>query len=199
MQEYECEFSRIVSCLPIVVRSEWDKARSFEGGLRPGIYSKVQLLNISTYRQIVDIARLVERGDLVMRRESEAFEKGKGKEKKRHQGGSGGQSHYQRLPKQPRQPHYPRESQQPAPERCVISGGPHLPFQCKEREESCFKCGRLGHVVQECYCHAPGSKLRPGLANRSAAYANPRIGEASNLQEKVLQLTDIRAINKNLL
>ncbi len=76
--------------------SEWDKARCFERGLRPAIYSKVQLLNIATYREIADRSRLVERGDMVVRQEREAYEKekGKGKEKKRHHDGFGGQGHY---------------------------------------------------------------------------------------------------------
>ncbi len=40
-----------------------------------------------TYREIVDLARLDERGEAVTRRERAAYEKDK--EKKRHQGGSG--------------------------------------------------------------------------------------------------------------
>ncbi len=41
VQEYEYEFARIISCLPFVVRSEWDKTQCFKQGLRPSIYSKV--------------------------------------------------------------------------------------------------------------------------------------------------------------
>ncbi len=39
VQEYKYEFSRIASYLPFFVRSEWDKMRCFERGLRPSIYS----------------------------------------------------------------------------------------------------------------------------------------------------------------
>ncbi len=41
VQEYDCEFARIVSRLPSVVHNEWGKARRFERGLRPNIYLKV--------------------------------------------------------------------------------------------------------------------------------------------------------------
>ncbi len=106
VQEYEYDFSRIVRCLPSVVRNELDKARCFKHGLRLDIYSKVQLLNIATYRELVDRSRLVEWGETVVRRECEALEKVKGKEKKRHQGGSGGQTDYKRPRKHQRQqPH----------------------------------------------------------------------------------------------
>ncbi len=47
--------------------SEWNKARCFERDLRPGIYLKVQLLNIKTYRELVDRYYLVEWGEVVVR------------------------------------------------------------------------------------------------------------------------------------
>ncbi len=52
---------------------------------------------------MTDRPLLIERGEAVMRRERASYEKDKGKEKKRHQGGSGGQVDYQRPPKQLRQ------------------------------------------------------------------------------------------------
>ncbi len=45
-----------------------------------------------------------------------------------------------------------------------------------------------GSPIASVYVMPRGSKLFPGLANRSAAYAKPLISEAPNLQEKVLQL-----------
>ncbi len=71
------------------MRSEWNKARCFERGLRPSIYSKVQLLNLSTYRDLIDRSCLVKLGEAVVRQQCEVYEKEKGKEKKRQSGGSG--------------------------------------------------------------------------------------------------------------
>nr|CAD1821771.1 unnamed protein product [Ananas comosus var. bracteatus] len=40
--EYEREFSRLLHCVPFVVRDDEDKARIFERGLRPSIFRLVQ-------------------------------------------------------------------------------------------------------------------------------------------------------------
>ncbi len=113
VQENENEYSRIVSCLLSVVRSEWDKTRCFEWGLRPSIYAKVRLLNITTYRVMVDRSLLVEQGEAVVRQQCKAYEKEKGKEKKIQPGGSGGQSSSKWPPKHPCQQLHSRESRQP--------------------------------------------------------------------------------------
>ncbi len=62
-------------------------------------FSKVQLWNIANYRELVDWSHLVERGEAVMRQQREAYEKEKGKDKKRLPGGSRGQSSSKQPPK----------------------------------------------------------------------------------------------------
>ncbi len=62
------------------------------------IYLKVRLLNISTYREIVDRPQLVERGESMARQEREAYEKDKWKDKKTSSGGFRGQSISKRPP-----------------------------------------------------------------------------------------------------
>nr|CAD1837673.1 unnamed protein product [Ananas comosus var. bracteatus] len=49
--EYEREFSRLLHCVPFVVRDDEDKARIFERGLRPSIFRFVQSSNLQTYRE----------------------------------------------------------------------------------------------------------------------------------------------------
>nr|CAD1821800.1 unnamed protein product [Ananas comosus var. bracteatus] len=56
------EFSRILHCVPFVVRDDEDKARIFERGLRPSIFRLVQSSNLQTYREVVDRAFIVEAG-----------------------------------------------------------------------------------------------------------------------------------------
>nr|CAD1822945.1 unnamed protein product [Ananas comosus var. bracteatus] len=60
--EYEREFSRLLHCVPFVVRDDEDKARIFERGLRPSIFRFVQCSNLQTYREVVDRALIVESG-----------------------------------------------------------------------------------------------------------------------------------------
>nr|CAD1831736.1 unnamed protein product [Ananas comosus var. bracteatus] len=60
--EYEREFSRLLHCVPFIVRDDEDKARIFERGLRPSIFRFVQSSNLQTYLEVVDRTLIVESG-----------------------------------------------------------------------------------------------------------------------------------------
>nr|CAD1821757.1 unnamed protein product [Ananas comosus var. bracteatus] len=60
--EYEREFSRLLHCVPFVVRDDEDKACIFEHGLQPPIFRFVQSSNLQTYRDVVNRALIVESG-----------------------------------------------------------------------------------------------------------------------------------------
>nr|CAD1837620.1 unnamed protein product [Ananas comosus var. bracteatus] len=97
--EYEREFSRILHCVPFVVRDDEDKARIFERGLRPSIFRLVQSSNLQTYREVVDRALIVEAGAADLQERRESLEKGKGK---RPAAEGASQTHSRRPPRHPR-------------------------------------------------------------------------------------------------
>ncbi|EKG08920.1 Retrotransposon gag protein, partial [Macrophomina phaseolina MS6] len=73
--EYEREFSRLLHCVPFVVRDDEDKARIFERGLRPSIFRFVQSSNLQTYREVVDRALIVESGAAEVQEQRDARDK----------------------------------------------------------------------------------------------------------------------------
>nr|CAD1839618.1 unnamed protein product [Ananas comosus var. bracteatus] len=75
--EYEREFSRLLHCVPFVVRDDEDKARIFERGLRPSTFRFVQSSNLQTYREVVDRALIVESGAADVQEQREARDKGR--------------------------------------------------------------------------------------------------------------------------
>ncbi|XP_020089304.1 uncharacterized protein LOC109710883 [Ananas comosus] len=96
--EYEREFSRLLHCVPFVVRDDEDKARIFEAGLRPAIFRLVQASNLSTYREVVNRALIVEKGAEIMK-ERDIVDRSK---EKRPAAESSGQQPFRRPPKYPR-------------------------------------------------------------------------------------------------
>nr|CAD1837184.1 unnamed protein product [Ananas comosus var. bracteatus] len=132
--EYEREFSRLLHCVPFVVRDDEDKARIFERGLRPSIFRFVQSSNLQTYREVVDRALIVESGAADVQEQREARDKGKAK---RPAAEGASQTHSRRPPKHPRSQQHGRGSathrggsDRRRPPQCVICGGPHVPPQC---------------------------------------------------------------------
>ncbi|XP_020108447.1 uncharacterized protein LOC109724143 [Ananas comosus] len=80
--EYEREFSRLLRCVPFVVRDNENKARIFEIGLLPSIFRLVQASNLPTYREVVNRALIVEKGAEISKEEREAFDRGKKNDKR---------------------------------------------------------------------------------------------------------------------
>nr|CAD1843953.1 unnamed protein product [Ananas comosus var. bracteatus] len=75
----EKSFSRLLHCVPFVVRDDEDKACIFERGLRPSIFRFVQSSNLQTYREVVNRALIVESGAADVQERREGIDKGKGK------------------------------------------------------------------------------------------------------------------------
>ncbi|XP_020082388.1 uncharacterized protein LOC109705985 [Ananas comosus] len=96
--EYEREFSRLLHCVPFVVRDDEDRARIFEVGLRPVIFRLVQASNLSTYREVVNRALIVEKGEEIVK-ERDVVDRSKGK---RPAAESSGQQSFRRPSKYPR-------------------------------------------------------------------------------------------------
>ncbi|XP_020080517.1 uncharacterized protein LOC109704177 isoform X2 [Ananas comosus] len=175
--EYEREFSRLLHCVPFVVRDDEDKARIFEVGLRPAIFRLVQASNLSTYWDVVNRALIVEKGAEIMK-ERDVVDRSKGK---RPAAESSGQQSFRRPPKYPRGQtgqsgqsrgrgsSAPRGApERRRPPRCVICGGPHVPPQCPQRGGRCFLCGQEGHFRSEC---PRGSLPAPSSATAPASSA----------------------------
>nr|CAD1820576.1 unnamed protein product [Ananas comosus var. bracteatus] len=167
--EYEREYSRLLHCVPFVVRDDEDKARIFEQGLRPPIFRFVQSSNLQTYREVVDRALIVESGAAEVQERREAMDKGKAK---RLAAEGASSTHSRRPPKHPRSQQRGHDSaaqrggsdrRRPSP--CVICGGPHFPPQCSQRAGRCFRCGQEGHVRAEC---PRGSSPAPSTASAPA-------------------------------
>nr|CAD1821858.1 unnamed protein product [Ananas comosus var. bracteatus] len=170
--EYEREFSRLLHCVPFVVRDDEDKARIFERGLRPSIFRFVQSSDLQNYREVVDRALIVESGAADVQEQREARDRGKAK---RPAAEGASQTHSRRPPKHPRSQQRGRGSaahrggsdrRRPFP--CVICGGPHYPPQCPQRAGRCFQCGQEGHVRTEC---PRGSSPAPSIASAPALQA----------------------------
>nr|CAD1821731.1 unnamed protein product [Ananas comosus var. bracteatus] len=148
--EYEREFSRLLHCVPFVVRDDEDKARIFESGLRRSIFRFVQSSNLQTYREVVNRALIVESGAADVQERREALDNGKGK---RPTAEGASQTHSRRPPKHPRSQQRRRGSathrggsDRRRPSQCVICGGPHYLPQCPQRAGRCYQCGQEGHI-----------------------------------------------------
>ncbi|XP_020088631.1 uncharacterized protein LOC109710441 [Ananas comosus] len=79
VRQYEQEFSRIVHCIPNVVRDDKDKADCFVRGLRPDLYKDMLVLKLQTFAKVLDRALWIEQGNTFLRDEREAYYKKKGK------------------------------------------------------------------------------------------------------------------------
>nr|CAD1842612.1 unnamed protein product [Ananas comosus var. bracteatus] len=167
--EYEREYSRLLHCVPFVVRDDEDKARIFKQELLPSIFRFVQSSNLQTYREVVDRALIVESGAAEVHERREAMDKGKAK---RPAAEGASPTHSRRPPKHPRSQQHGHDSaaqrggsdrRRPSP--CVICGGPHFPPQCSQRAGRCFRCGQEGHVRAEC---PRGSSPAPSTASAPA-------------------------------
>nr|CAD1821723.1 unnamed protein product [Ananas comosus var. bracteatus] len=119
--EYEREFSRLLHCVPFVVRDDEDKARIFERGLRPSIFRFVQSSNLQTYQEVVNRALIVESGVADLQERREGMDKGKGK---RPAAEGASQMHSRRSPKHPRSQCY----------QCVQEG--HVRTECPRGSSS---------------------------------------------------------------
>nr|CAD1837632.1 unnamed protein product [Ananas comosus var. bracteatus] len=167
--EFEREFSRLLHCMPFVVRDDEDKAHIFERGLRPSIFRFVQSSNLQTYREVVNRALIVEGGAADVQERRESLDKGKGK---RTAAEGASQTHFRRPLKHPRSQQRWRGSaaqrggsDRRRPPQCVICGGPHFPPQCSHRVSRCYECGQEGHIRTEC---PRGSSPTPSTASAPA-------------------------------
>ncbi|XP_020092835.1 uncharacterized protein LOC109713247 [Ananas comosus] len=123
--DYKQEFSRIIDCVPEVVRDDRDRTDWFLRGLRPRIYEAVQILKLMIFAEVFDRALWAEHGSAHAQGEREAMAESQDKGKKRAVGGTGGQPNAKKPPRHPRQ-----QSRSWRPSRCAICGGDHRPPAC---------------------------------------------------------------------
>ncbi|TXG69298.1 hypothetical protein EZV62_004233 [Acer yangbiense] len=149
--EYEEIFNSLSRHVPTLVATETSRCRRFFEGLRPGIKSRLSILKLNVYADLVDRAMIAERY-LV---ESQTV---RDQHQKKKSGGSY-KGDYSKQGKQPQkqgnngatQKRFGNESgsSQRVYTPCQHCGKAH-PGVCYRISGACFGCGQVGHSVRDC-------------------------------------------------
>ena len=65
--EYDDKFTNLTQFTEAMIPNEFEKAKKFEGGFRPEIQSKVAILRLEKYNDVLDATLIIE-DELLLRR-----------------------------------------------------------------------------------------------------------------------------------
>ncbi|XP_057482013.1 uncharacterized protein LOC130768937 [Actinidia eriantha] len=142
---YEAKFTELARYAPYMVDTEEKKARKFEDGLRGNIKSRLELLRLLTYAEVVNYALLAERSNEEYYQDRDNKRKG---EASKGPGGSNAiqskQSNTGTVSK-----NYSSSFKGNYPQ-CLKCGKFHKGTVCYVETGACFKCGQQGHMIRDC-------------------------------------------------
>ncbi|XP_038977887.1 uncharacterized protein LOC108511168 [Phoenix dactylifera] len=143
--EYAAKFEELARYAPGQVENERERAEKFESGLRARIRQQVSTFELSSYKDVVNKALVVERGLNDTQEEREKIMK-----KRNRQVGFQNEQDRNTESRPKKQTTASDKTQQKGTIRCYRCGGPHYRKDCSWFEGNCFSCGQQGHKADIC-------------------------------------------------
>ncbi|GFS35664.1 hypothetical protein Acr_00g0041350 [Actinidia rufa] len=144
---YEAKFTELARYAPYMVDTEEKKARKFEDGLRGNIKSRLELLRLPTYAEVVNCALLAERSDEEYYQDRDNKRKG---EASKGPGESNAiQSKKSNMGTMSKNNSSSSSFKGTYPQ-CSKCGKFHKGTVCYAGTGAYFNCGQQGHMIKDC-------------------------------------------------
>ncbi|XP_042956228.1 uncharacterized protein LOC122292086 [Carya illinoinensis] len=144
IHQYALKFIELSRFAPYLIPDESRKAQKFERGLHPQILDRLIALKLGNFDALVDRAMILE--EYLQSRE-EQFDKKKRKQQITEQSQS--KKPFQSSGQKPPQNNKPQQKATGQHTTCQTCGKMHM-GKCLMGTNTCFKCGKLGHLIQDC-------------------------------------------------
>ncbi|XP_038983677.1 uncharacterized protein LOC120111190 [Phoenix dactylifera] len=143
--EYAAKFEELARYAPGQVENERERAEKFESGLRARIRQQVSTFELSSYKDVVNKALVVERGLNDTQEERERILK------KRNRQAELQNKHGKNTEFGPKKQTTGNDkTQRKDTVKCYRCGGPHYQSECNWFNGNCFSCGQQGHRADTC-------------------------------------------------
>ncbi|XP_038985579.1 uncharacterized protein LOC120111760 [Phoenix dactylifera] len=143
--EYAAKFEELTRYAPGQVENERERAEKFESGLRARIRQQMSTFELSSYKDVVNKALVVERGLNDTQEERERILK------KRNRQAELQNKHGKNTEFRPKkQTTVNDKAQRKDTVKCYRCGGPHYQSDCNWFNGNCFSCGQQGHRANTC-------------------------------------------------
>ncbi|XP_057502680.1 uncharacterized protein LOC130786384 [Actinidia eriantha] len=141
---YEAKFTELARYAPYMVDTEEKKARKFEDGFRGNIKSRLELLRLPTYTEVLNCALLAERSN------EEYYQDRDNKRKGETSKGPGGSNAIQSKKSNTGTVSKNYSSSKGTYPQCLKCRKFHKGTVCYVETGACFKCGQQGHMIRDC-------------------------------------------------
>ncbi|XP_038983652.1 uncharacterized protein LOC120111162 [Phoenix dactylifera] len=145
--QYAAKFEEMSRYAPTLISEESDRARKFENGLRGRIQQQVAAFELSSYKDVVNKALVIEKG---LDNAQAAREKNMKKRFRSTDSPSQNSRPFKSKDQRPNQVVTRDKGQARSAIRCYRCGGPHLKRDCTWIGGPCFSCGQEGHKAVVC-------------------------------------------------
>lgn len=133
--QYEDRFTELSYFVPHLVATDSIMARRFEKGLRPTIRIRVRPMRLDSYREVVNVAKIIEQEMENMQQELGRMSQKRSRSDEPQYDQAFGSKKPERYREQP---------------RCSRCGGFHSERDCRWFLGVCYQCGRRGHRAVDC-------------------------------------------------
>ncbi|XP_023871514.2 uncharacterized protein LOC111984125 [Quercus suber] len=157
--QYEAKFTELARFAPHIMSDDVRKAKKFQRGLRPSIKTRMAALRLKAYSVVVETAKVVEK-------ECEDYLKIQDQNKKRSKPEESSKENENDKPfkKKTTMELKPNVVQQ-VMENCSKCGKKHNGV-CYRESGACFKCGKMGHHINDCPALKSELMVKPNDVNQ---------------------------------
>lgn len=146
--EYAAKFNELARFAPHQVDTEARKARRFEQGLEPWIFSRVAVLRIQTFSSLLERAIIVEGGNGALIKFNPEQEENQKEGRIKNKSSEGSNSNKRKRISKFGMGDKSRETKNEI-KMCGNCGRSHQGV-CLKGSNSCYRCGQEGHVASNC-------------------------------------------------